>query len=69
MEKYIIYLKVNKHKIDLHEKFYRQFQKISDYLIKRKNLDIENYSLLLGMVNDDFIKNKITLKITYNLKK
>ena len=68
MEKYIICLKVNKHKIDLHEKFSNQFQKISDYLIKRKNLDIENYSLLLGMVDNDFIKNKITLKITYNLK-
>jgi hypothetical protein len=69
MEKYIICLKVNKHKIDFHEKFYRQFQKISDYLIKRKNLDIENYSLSIGMAGNDFIKNKITLKITYNLKK
>ena len=68
MEKYIIYLKVNKHKIDFHEKFSNQFQKISDYLIKRKNLDVENYSLLLGMIDNDFIKNKITLKITYNLK-
>jgi hypothetical protein len=68
MEKHIIYLKVNKHKIDLHEKFSNQFQKISDYLIKRKNLNVEDYSLSIGMAGNDFIKNKITLKITYNLK-
>jgi hypothetical protein len=68
MGKHILYLKVNKHKIDFHEKFYRQFQKISDYLIKRKKLDVEYYSLSIGIAGNDFIKNKITLKITYNLK-
>lgn len=67
MKKHIIYLKVNKHKIDYHEKFLNQFQKISDYLIKRKNLTVYDYSIKLGMIDNDFVKNKLTLKITYNL--
>jgi hypothetical protein len=69
MEKYIVCLKINEAKLDVYENFFNQFQKISDYLIKRKNLNVKKYSILFGMINDDFIKNKLTLKITYKLKK
>ena len=69
MEKYIVCLKINESKLDVYENFFNQFQKISDYLIKRKNLNVKKYSILFGMINDDFIKNKLTLKITYKLKK
>ena len=69
METLIIYLKINAKKLDCNEILFMQLQKVSDYLIKRNKLKVKNLSLFFGTVDDDFVKNKVTVKITYNLKK
>jgi ribosomal protein S24E len=69
MEKFEIYFKVNKNKVlNKNEKFFNQLQKISNYIIKRKNINCKTLNINLGTIDDDFIKNKITIKLTYNLK-
>ena len=60
-----IYLKINRYKIK-DNLWTIQLQKISDYIVKRKNLNVKSLSLHFGYINDDFVKDKITLKITYN---
>ena len=69
MEKFEIYFKVNQNKVlNKNEKFFIQLQKISNYIIKRKNINCKTLNINLGTIDDDFIKNKITIKLTYNLK-
>ena len=69
METLIIYLKINTKKLDCNKILFMQLQKVSDYLIKRNKLRVKNLSVFFGTVDDDFVKNKVTVKITYNLKK
>ena len=68
MEKFEIYFKVNLNKINDNNKLFSQLQKVSDYIIKRKNINSETLNVNFGTIGDDFIKNKITIKLTYNLK-
>lgn len=68
MEKFEIYLKVNLWKINDNDKLFNQLQKVSDYIIKTKNINCDTLNINFGTVEDDFIKNKITVKLTYNLK-
>ena len=60
-----IYLKINRYKIK-DNLWTIQLQKVWDYIVKRKNLNVKNLSLHFAEINDDFVKDKITLKITYN---
>jgi recombinational DNA repair ATPase RecF len=65
METTTIFLKVNRQK--LKDNIWSiQLQKVSDYIVKRKKINVKTLSLHFAEINDDFIKNKITLKITYN---
>jgi GMP synthase PP-ATPase subunit len=68
MEEFEIYFKANLNKIKDNNKFFNQLQKVSDYIIKRKNINCETLNVNFGTIGDDFIKNKITIKLTYNLK-
>ena len=69
METLIITLKFNNYKFENIEKLQNQIRKICNYLIIRKKLNSDTMDFRFGTVNDDFVKNKKTLKITYNLKK
>jgi hypothetical protein len=70
MEKFEIYFKVNQSKIlNENDKFFNQLQKISKYIIERKKLNVNTLNLNFGTIDDDFLKNKSTIKLTYNLKK
>lgn len=70
MGKFEIYFKVNMSKIlNENEKFFNQLRKINKYIIERKKLNVDTLNLNFGTVDDDFLKNKSTIKLTYKLKK
>lgn len=69
METLIIYLKINGYKFTNPGNLQNQIRKVYEYLIIRKKINYVSVTFQFYYVNNDFIENKKTLKITYYLKK
>lgn len=62
-----IYLKINRKKLTSEKIFFDQLEKISNYLMEKRKLNVSDYSIRFGMIENDFFTKKVTVELKYNL--
>lgn len=63
-----VYLKVNVNKVDFTAGFIKRIFLVSSWLNKRYNFNSTNCEFDQGYTNDDFMRNKITIRFRFHEK-
>jgi hypothetical protein len=63
----VIFLKVNRAKVDNPIKLSLQISKVILYLKERNKIELNNFDIILGYCDDDFIKNQKRLLIKFKI--
>jgi len=63
--KIVFFFKVNNTKFQNKKKLKNQLQKVINRLVQNNNIKSDIFEMAVGLINDDFVSNKSTLRISF----